>query len=58
MDTTASSTQSDFMRARSEWYRLGVMISLLVLAAANAVSYFFRSEEWGDLLGRFQRNWA
>lgn len=29
------------------------MISLLVLAAANAVSYFFRSEEWGDLLGRF-----
>lgn len=36
------------------WVFRGVAVGVLVLGAANALSFFFRSEGWGSLLGNLQ----
>ncbi len=33
------------------WFVRGAMVGILLSGALNAVSYFFRSERWGNLLG-------
>lgn len=36
------------------WFVRGMVVGLLLIGTANAVSYFFRSEGWGSLLGNRQ----
>lgn len=36
------------------WFLRGMVVGLLLIGTANAVSYFFRSEGWGSLLGNRQ----
>ncbi|WP_153555304.1 hypothetical protein [Roseimaritima sediminicola] len=39
---------------RLRWFGRGLFLGLLLAGTANAVSYFFRSDGWGSLLGNRQ----
>ena len=37
------------------WYFRGMAVGLLLMGSANAISYFFRSADWGSLIGETGR---
>lgn len=41
--------ESNFAASRSRWFLRGTAIGVLLMAAANALSYFFRSASWDSL---------
>ncbi len=49
--TPQASIQSSIVTTPLRWFLRGVLVGVLISASLHAISYFFRSEGWGNLLG-------
>ncbi|TWU47879.1 hypothetical protein [Rubripirellula reticaptiva] len=46
------SVLADVRASAGRWFMRGLAIGMLLMAAVNALSYFFRSSDWSGLVGR------
>ncbi|WP_146601201.1 hypothetical protein [Novipirellula aureliae] len=53
---TDQASQRTFGGTRFRWFARGTAVGMLLVAVVNALSYFVRSSDWGNLIGEAESN--